>query len=229
MANDSDPPQARRTGGRSARVRAAALTATVDVLFESGFDTLSIREIAKRAGVHVSSIYRRWGTKAELVSDALASRMGLEVPTPDTGSLREDLLTLLRAAAAFISTPLGENLVRMALRRDLPDSDTVRDRFWTDRFTRGSVILDRALETLVGPLYLRLLLTREPLNETIIENVVDLMLTGIAAEHPWSAAHAPSPGPCGPQALGAILSQRSILAPADDATEAFPRGDSGMD
>ncbi len=179
-------------------MRAAVLTVTVDVLFESGFDALSIREIAKRAGVHESSIYRRWGTKADLVSDALASRMGLEVPTPDTGSLREDLLTLLRALAAFIGTPLGENVVRMALRRDLPDSDAARDRFWIDRFTRGSVILDRAeargelrpgidrfltLETLVGPLYLRLLLTREPLNEAIIENVVDLMLTGIAAEH----------------------------------------------
>jgi AcrR family transcriptional regulator len=178
-------------------VRTAVLTATVDVLFESGFDTLSIREIAKRAGVHESSIYRRWGTKADLVSDALANRMGLEIPTPDTGSLREDLLALLRALAAFIGTPLGENVVRMALRRDLPDSDAARDRFWADRFTRGSVILDRAeargelrsgidrfltLETLVGPLYLRLLLTKEPLNEAIIENVVDLMLTGIAAE-----------------------------------------------
>jgi len=197
MANSNELPRARRTGGRSARVRTAVLTVTVEVLFESGFDALSIREIAKRAGVHESSIYRRWGTKADLVSDALASRMGLEVPTPDTGSLREDLLALLRALAAFIGTPLGENVVRMALRRDLPDSDAARDRFWTDRFTRGSVILDRAevrgelrpgidrfltLETLVGPLYLRLLLTREPLNEAIIENVVDLILTGIAAE-----------------------------------------------
>ena len=178
-------------------MRTAVLTATVDVLCESGFDALSVREIAERAGVHESSIYRRWGTKADLVSDALASRMGLEVPTPDTGSLREDLLALLRALAAFIGTPLGENVVRMALRRDLPDSDAARDRFWTDRFTRGAVILDRAeargelrpgidrfltLETLVGPLYLRLLLTREPLNEAIIENVVDLILTGIAAE-----------------------------------------------
>jgi AcrR family transcriptional regulator len=197
MANSNELPRARRTGGRSARVRTAVLTATVDVLCESGFDALSVREIAERAGVHESSIYRRWGTKADLVSDALASRMGLEVPTPDTGSLREDLLALLRALAAFIGTPLGENVVRMALRRDLPDSDAARDRFWTDRFTRGSVILDRAeargelrpgidrfltLETLVGPLYLRLLLTREPLNEAIIENVVDLILTGIAAE-----------------------------------------------
>jgi AcrR family transcriptional regulator len=190
-------PRSRRTGGRSNRVRVAVLEATVDVLGESGFDTLSIREIAKRAGVHETSIYRRWGTRANLAVDALLSRSGLEIPTPDTGSLREDLLGLLRALAAFISTPLGENLVRIALRRDLPNSDATREKFWSDRFTRASVILDRAeargelrsnvdrfltLETLVAPLYLRLLLTREPVGDSVLESVVDLVLSGIAVE-----------------------------------------------
>jgi AcrR family transcriptional regulator len=119
------------------------LEATVDVLFESGFDTLSIREIAERAEVHESSIYRRWGTKADLVVDALLSRLGQEVPTPDTGSLRGDLLASLRAVKAFLGTPLGENLVRMALRQDI-FSKGDHARYWTDRFTRASAMLDRA-------------------------------------------------------------------------------------
>jgi len=59
-------------------------------------------------------IYRHWGTKADLVLDALLSRLGQEVPTPDTGSLRGDLLAALRAVMAFLTTPLGKNLVRMA-------------------------------------------------------------------------------------------------------------------
>src|ERR1700688_1089709 len=197
MAHSSDPPRARRTGGRSARVRTSVLEATVDVLFESGFDTLSIREIAKRAEVHESSIYRRWGTKSKLALDALLSRAGLEIPTPDTGSLRDDLLALIRAVAAFIGSQLGENMVRMALRQDLPNSDIARDKYWTDRFTQASVIFDRAeargelrsgvdrfltLETLVGPLYLRFLLTREPLNDKVLEDIVDLVLTGISVD-----------------------------------------------
>ena len=176
----------------------AVLKATVDVLYESGFDALSIRAIAERAEVHESSIYRRWGTKADLVVDALLSRLGQEVPTPDTGSLREDLLATLRAAAAFLGTPLGENLVLMALRQDLV-SDTDNERFLIDRVTRAALILDRAetrgelrpgidrflaLETLIGPMYLRFLLTREPLNESAFESVVDLLLTGIAAQRP---------------------------------------------
>ena len=175
-------------------MHAAVLDSTVDVLFERGFDTLSIRDIAERAGVHESSVYRRWGTKADLVVDALLSRLGQEVPTPDTGSLRGDLVALLRAVIAFLGTPLGENLVRMALRQDI-FSHSDHSRYWTDRFTRGSAMLDRAeargelrpgvdrfltIETLIGPLYFRFLLTREPLDEDVLESVVDLVLTGIA-------------------------------------------------
>jgi AcrR family transcriptional regulator len=205
MANDNEPPRARRTGGRSARVHAAVLEATADVLFDSGFDALLVREVAERADVHESSIYRRWGTKENLVVDALLSRLGQEVPTPDTGSLREDLLVALRAVKAFLGTPLGENLVRMALRQDI-FSKSDHARYWTDRFTRASAILDRAeargelrpgvdrfltIETLIGPLYFRFLLTREPLDDDVVETIVDLVLTGIAVERP--PASQPSP------------------------------------
>jgi AcrR family transcriptional regulator len=86
-------------------VHAAVLEATVDALYGKGFDTLSIKEVAERAEVHESSIYRRWETKADLVNDALLSRLVQEMPTPDTGSLRDDLLVALRAAAAFLGTP----------------------------------------------------------------------------------------------------------------------------
>jgi AcrR family transcriptional regulator len=194
VTKSNDPPRARRTGGRSARVRTSVLEATIEVLFETGFETLSIREVAERAKVHESSIYRRWGTKSNLTFDALLSRARLEIATPDTGSLRKDLLVLIRAVAGFLDTPLGENMVRMALRNDLPNSDAARDKYWNDRFTRASVILDRAedrgelrsgidrfltIETLVGPLYLRMLLTKEPLDDRALELIVDLVVRGI--------------------------------------------------
>jgi len=194
VTTSNEPPRARRTGGRSARVRTSVLEATIEVLFETGFDTLSIREVAERAEVHESSIYRRWGTKSNLAFDALLSRARLEIPTPDTGSLREDLLVLIRAVAGFLGTPLGENMVRMALRNDLPNSDAARNKYWNDRFTRASAILDRAenrgelrsgvdrfltIETLVGPLYLRMLLTKESLDDKVLEMIVDLVVSGI--------------------------------------------------
>jgi hypothetical protein len=53
----------RRTGGRSARVREAVLHATLDALSEHAPGAVTISEIARRAGVHATSIQRRWGCR----------------------------------------------------------------------------------------------------------------------------------------------------------------------
>ncbi len=196
MAVTTPPAKARRTGGRSARVRAAVLRATLDALLAGGAGDLSIRDVAQRAGVHETSIYRRWGTRADLILDAVLSEIEAAVPAPDTGSLRGDLLALLAAIAAFTNTPVGQLLLRLALRDDLPEDHAARERFWAERFTTGQAVLQRAqargelrpgvdyritIETLIGALYVRLLLTREPVDDALTERVVDLILGGIAA------------------------------------------------
>jgi AcrR family transcriptional regulator len=151
--------------------------------------------VAQQAGVHETSVYRRWGTRANLILDAVLGEVQAAVPVPDTGSLRGDLLALLSAIAAFITTPLGQLLLQLALRDDLPEDRDVRDQFWAERFTTGQTVLQRAqdrgelrpgvnaqltIETLLGGLYVRLLLTREPIDGTLIEHLVDLVLAGIA-------------------------------------------------
>jgi AcrR family transcriptional regulator len=196
MAMTTPPAKARRTGGRSARVRAAVLRATLDALLSCSADDLSIREVAQRAGVHETSIYRRWGTRADLILDAVLSEIQAAVPPPDTGSLRGDLLALLGSIAAFISTPTGQVLLHLAVKDDLPEDQGVRERFWAERFTTGQQVLHRAeargelrpgldyrltIETLIGALCVRVLLTREPLDDTVIERIVDLVLTGLRA------------------------------------------------
>ena len=195
MATTMPPAKARRTGGRSARVRAAVLRATLDALLDGPADELSIRDVAQRAGVHETSIYRRWGTRPNLILDAVLSEIQAAVPAPDTGSLRGDLVALLASIAAFISTPVGRLLLRLALRDDLPEEHAARERFWAERFTTGQRVLQRAqargelrsgldyrltVETLIGALYVRLLLTREPVDGTVVEHIVDLVLAGLA-------------------------------------------------
>jgi len=195
MAVTTPPAKARRTGGRSARVRASVLRATLDALLAGGADDLSISDVAQRAGVHETSIYRRWGTRANLILDAVLSETEAAIPVPDTGSLRGDLLALMTSIAAFITTPIGEVLLRLALRTDLPEERAARERFWGERFTTGQAVLGRAqargelrpgldyrltIETLIGAMYVRLLLTREPIDNTLTEHVVDLILAGIA-------------------------------------------------
>jgi AcrR family transcriptional regulator len=185
----------RRTGGRSARVRAAVIDATLTALLTRGLDDLSITEVAQRAGVHPTTIYRRWGGKSNLALDAVLSGTEAEIPSPDTGSLRGDLLAVIRGIAAFLRTPLGELLVRLALRRDLPEYEAARAGYWLQRFRMGAVLFDRArargelrpdvdpqlaLEILTGPMYVRMLMTGEPLDDALLVRCVDLVMDGIA-------------------------------------------------
>ncbi|MET7709451.1 TetR/AcrR family transcriptional regulator [Micromonospora sp. NPDC005413] len=87
---------------RAPRCTASDLFAVViDLLREVGFDRLTIDAVAARAHVSKATIYRRWDGKAELVVAALRDRqVGVHNP-PDTGSLRGDLIELLRATAAI--------------------------------------------------------------------------------------------------------------------------------
>lgn len=194
------------------------LAATVDVLLDGGLETFSIGEVARRAGVHETSIYRRWGTRAALALDAVLDRTGTEIPVPDTGSLRGDLSALLHGAAAFVRTPLGALLVRMALREDMAEYEDAREQFWNHRFAAGSAVLARAeqrgelhpgidhrlvFEALMGPLHMRLLLTREPLEDTFLDGVVDLVLDGIASHGRRAAA---------PSGSGRVSGRRSADA-----------------
>ena len=196
MAMSTPPAKVRRTGGRSARVRAAVLRATLDALLAGSADDLSIRDVAQRAGVHETSIYRRWGTRANLILDAALSEIEAAVPPPDTGSLRGDLLALVGSIAAFIATPTGQVLLHLAVKDDLPEEQGVRERFWAERFTIGQQVLRRAeargelrpgldyrltVETLIGALCVRVLLTREPVDDTVTAHIVDLVLAGLVA------------------------------------------------
>ena len=82
--------------------------ATMDELKEVGYGQLTMERVAARAHASKASLYRRWPSRAELVVDALRHHMPDYGPTPDTGDLRDDLLTLFRKIAANLAGPLGE-------------------------------------------------------------------------------------------------------------------------
>jgi AcrR family transcriptional regulator len=78
---------------RSEDARRRAVEATVDALLEHGVDGLTVDEIAARSGVAKSTIYRHFGTREALVGEAVRSCI-VEQPTPDSGSLADDLTEL---------------------------------------------------------------------------------------------------------------------------------------
>ena len=81
-----------RTGGRSERVVRDVLRATIDELARSGYAALRVDDVAARAGVNKTTVYRRWPTKTDLVAAAIRASAGQHEPVPDTGSARRDLV-----------------------------------------------------------------------------------------------------------------------------------------
>lgn len=185
-------------------MRAAVLEATLDELVEAGYAGLSLEAVARRAGVHKTTVYRRWGTREALVLELMRERAAAEVPVPDTGSLRGDLLELARAAARIAASPPIEAVVRAtigALRHD-PALGELAAQFWSGRMALDGEVVLRAIErgeapsdtdpTLVieavlGPVHLRLLEGGTPPNERFIAAVVDLVVTGLGGRGHGSA------------------------------------------
>lgn len=186
----------RRPGGRTARVRAAAIEATLAELVEFGYAALTLEGIARRAGVHKTTLYRRWGTREELVLEAMLERAGKHISVPDTGSLREDLKELARTAAANAASPDVAAMARAVAAESPRDSKlaAANSRFWAERLALDAVIVERAMErgevaagsdpaqvieSVLGPIHLRLLLTGEPVDRAFLDGVVDAIVDGI--------------------------------------------------
>jgi AcrR family transcriptional regulator len=192
----SDPEVRRRPGGRSARVRAAVLDATLELLLRHGLEGFKVSEVAEQAEVHETSIYRRWGTRENLLIDALLGATE-QLLVPDTGSLRDDLTAYATDLAEFLATPVGHALEHtLAVAGDDPDTRRARDHYWTSRYERSRQMVTRAIERgelpdtveprlvidmLVSPLHFRIVLTREPIDARMPAQLVDALLGGIAA------------------------------------------------
>jgi AcrR family transcriptional regulator len=171
------------------------LEAGFAVCVEKGFEAFTIAEVADRAGVHETSIYRRWKTRGALAMDCCLHYAQATIPTPDTGSLRSDLATLLDSVVAVYSSPQGQALLRMLT---LQDADTfARHEFMRRRSDLARTIFDRAilrgefpgdsdgmivLEALLAPLFARVLLNR-PLNDWPRNEMLDHLLNAYATPH----------------------------------------------
>jgi len=74
----------------------AILAATLELFDEAGWEGLTVAAVAARAKVGLSTIYRRWGSKSELVAAALASTLRPTTPCPSSGSVIPETLELIR-------------------------------------------------------------------------------------------------------------------------------------
>ncbi|MGC4943161.1 TetR/AcrR family transcriptional regulator [Kribbella sp. DT2] len=111
--NSGDKPRRGRPRDPDAEPRIRRYA--VQLLLERGFDGMTVDDVAEAAGVGKATIYRRWASKDQLANDALADLFDVEIPDADTGSIAGDLRQVYRDALAFVNTPEGVALVRLAV------------------------------------------------------------------------------------------------------------------
>ncbi|MEV0270029.1 TetR/AcrR family transcriptional regulator [Hamadaea sp. NPDC050747] len=201
----------RRPGGRSARVRGAVLAATRELLTE-GYAELTVDRIAAVAGVNKTSIYRRWTDLEGVLGDLLAEYATEAVPIPDTGDLDRDLVELALLIRRGMSGEPGDLIAGLAAAapRNERAAQVVRG-FFLERFGLAQSIVDKAIardelpvgtdaraaiETIGAPFFLRLLVTRQPIDEAFARRTAAAGVAALRAgvfSPPATAAKAAAP------------------------------------
>ncbi len=172
------------------RVTDAIVTAAFAELADAGYARLSMEAVARRAGVGKAALYRRWPSKEAMLVDLVRQSVADTLPpVPTTGALASDLRELLGTLRDQVADPMvaavgptlfaeirhspalsevlrtdvtaprrvaGETLVRAAVARgELPDT----------------VDVDLAVDLLIAPLLLRILVTRERCDDAYLDTL----------------------------------------------------------
>ncbi|MEU4686574.1 TetR/AcrR family transcriptional regulator [Streptomyces xinghaiensis] len=182
MRVEGTDPGTLRPGGRTARVRASVLEAAGDALAEHGFAGLDLADIARRAEVGKTTVYRRWGTVTGLVADLLVDMAEQSLPRSETGSLLGDLRANARLVQRTLADPRQGALFKAVIAAAACEVRTAEalHRFYDIRVEEWAPCVQQAVDrgevpegtdarevirAVSAPLYYRLLTTGDHLDE----------------------------------------------------------------
>jgi AcrR family transcriptional regulator len=191
-------PGSQRPGGRTARVRAAVLEAAGDALVERGFADLDLADVARRAGVSKTTVYRRWRTVAGLVADLLSDMAEQSLPRTETGSLLEDLRANAHLVQRTLTDPRQGRLFKAVIAAATSDADTAASlrRFYDVRVSEWAPCVEQAIarrelppdtdpreviRAVSAPLYYRLLTGGDPLDEAAADRAAEAAVAAARA------------------------------------------------
>lgn len=175
--------------------------AAIELIAELGYDRVSMEAIAAKAGASKATLYRRWPSKAELVVDAMQCRMQAKEVLPDTGDVRQDLLTGLRRMTKDMAThdvALAVGLMN-AMRSDEHLARVIREQMFDVKHSATQAWISRAVERgqlpptadaelfqEVAPamVFMRLMMTGQPVDEAFLHRVVDDVLLPLLFRDP---------------------------------------------
>jgi AcrR family transcriptional regulator len=177
---------------RVLRTRESVIAATQEALVEEGYAAITIDGIARRSGVARTTIYRHWGSIADLVIDAI-TLIDEQWSAPDTGSVRDDLVAQGNRLNEKLSTSewgralptlvdgssrdpelLRLHTLRTCQRRDqtiaLVDRGIARGELPAD--VDAALVVDR----IAGPIFYHHLILHQPIDHAYITRLVDDVL-----------------------------------------------------
>jgi AcrR family transcriptional regulator len=184
------------TGNRAVKPRGKTvernvLRATLETIIEHRTTLITIEEVATRANVDRTTIYRRYPTREELVLAAVLAHANDNVPIPDSGHLASDLRELCGFVRDTVGSPIGRVLLIAARSGSDTNLNSMREAFWHERLGIASQIIQRAIdrgdcepvksteeliEQLVAPIHFRIIeLDREVDDEYLDALVTRLM------------------------------------------------------
>jgi AcrR family transcriptional regulator len=180
---------------RVARSREAVIRAGVELLTEGGLAAFSIDAVAARSGVAKTTIYRHWPGRRDLLSEVFES-VESHTPTPDTGSLREDLRFLARDLADDLaSADWPKNLAVIVgeaehdrtlaaghavhVRSEMNPMRVVFERAIERGDLPADLDVELAIEHVAGALFLRRFVLHGTSTPDEADRLVDLALNGL--------------------------------------------------
>jgi len=201
LAPDSLAPDTAGAALRRGRPRNEAcshdiLHAVLVLVAEVGIAGLTMDAVAARAGVGKATIYRRWSSKEALLLDAWAACVRSH-DDPDTGDLRTDLHVMLSAkhdvladvelqriypqmiAAARVNAEVAEAYRALIAERRAPMQAVLRRAVARGEID-SAVDLGLVHDLLIAPLLYRWLISDEPIAATVVDQIVDIVVRGVA-------------------------------------------------
>ncbi|WP_307798578.1 TetR/AcrR family transcriptional regulator [Actinoplanes flavus] len=168
-------------------ITVAIRNAVMSELAEVGYGRLSIEAVARRAGVGKTAIYRRWSNKLEMVMEIISDVAERKVPLPDTGSFSGDLQLLLMIVSTALQHRIASQIIPDLMAeaaRNPQIAETLQRALRTHQQAVGEKLIGQAVargelpegtdpevavDMILGPLYWRLAVARQPIGEDYLE------------------------------------------------------------
>lgn len=190
---------AKRGRPRNVETQNSILSSSYDLLLEKGFGAITVEKIAERAGVSKATIYKWWPNKAAVVMDGFMSAAAARLPLPDTGSVFNDVIIHAMNLVRFLTSREGKIITELIGegQLDLGLAEAYRTRYFNPRrleardllkqgVQRGelqeNLDLELCIDLIYGPIFYRLLLTGEKLDDAYVQGLVTTVFEGIKSE-----------------------------------------------